>query len=232
MKTKLTIIAILFTIACAQAQDTKIKHFEINVSANFWTPSSSHLKATNSVTQIHINDNYISDGGISGYGTSIAPKIDLTYYFNNRLGISLGFYPLIMDNKLNIQKTDTSFVNYENEAFIANFTLGLAGKIPTSTIMTLYYGFGFNFVANYDLEKKVSTQNSNPPDIEANDMTGGLYLKTGIKIKLNKFLSLISGIEYSFIPAELEYANSEGVKINEKTNLGGIGLQTGLSFNF
>jgi outer membrane protein W len=228
MKTKLTIIAFFLIIGNAHAQDENLKHFEIDVSVNFWTPSSTHMKATNSVTQIHINDNYISNGGISGYGTSIAPKIDMTYYFNNCLGISLGFYPLIMDNKLNIQKTDTSFVNYENEAFIANFTLGFAGKIPTSTIMTLYYGFGFNFVANYDLEKKASKQ----LDIEANDMTGGLYLKMGIKIKLYKFLSLISGIEYSFIPSKLEYTNSEGVKINEKTDLGGLGLQTGLSFNF
>ena len=40
-------------------------------------------------------------------------------------------------------------------------------------------------------------------------------------------------IEYSFIPVELEYTNGEGsAKINEKTNLGGIGIEAGLSFDF
>jgi len=77
-----------------------------------------------------------------------------------------------------------------------------------------------------------STESSDPRDLEANDGTVGFYLKSGIKIKLYKFISLKAGFEYSFIPVELEYTNSENVKINEKTNLGGLGVQTGLSFNF
>lgn len=232
MKTKFTIIAILITITCAQAQNEKIKHFEIDVSANFWTPSSTHLKATNSVTQIYIDDNYTNYGGISGYGTSIAPTLNLTYYLKNDLGISLGFYPLIMDNKLHVLKTDSTFSNYENEASIVNFTLGLSGRMPTSSSFNLFYGFGINFVPNYSLVMTSLTESSNPRDLEANSLALGFYFKTGIKIKLYKFISLKTGIEYSFIPSELEYTNNESVKIKEKTNLGGLGLQTGLSFNF
>ena len=232
MKTKITIIAFFFFIGSVHAQNENFKHFEIDVSVNFWTPSSTHMKATNSVTQVHIDDNYTNYGRISGYGTSIAPTFILTYYFKNNLGISLGFYPLIMDNKLHIQKTDTSFSNYENEASIANLTLGLAGRMPISTTFRLFYGFGINFVPNYDLMMTSSTENSDPSDLQANDLALGFYLKTGVKIKLYKFIYLNAGIEYSFIPLELEYTNSEGVKINEKTNLGGLGLQIGLSFNF
>ncbi|MCF6185760.1 MAG: hypothetical protein L3J56_14270 [Bacteroidales bacterium] len=232
MKTIIIIFTSLLTVTSAYAQNKDFKHFEINASVNFWTPSSTHMKATNNITQLHINDNYTSYGGISGYGTSIAPALNLTYYFKNNLGISLGFYPLITDNKLNVQETDTTFTNYENEAAIMNFTLGLTGRINTSEILNLYYGFGVNFVPNYDLMMTISTESSNPSDLEANDIAAGCYFKTGIQIKLYKFISLKTGIEYSFIPTELEYSNSEGVQINEKTNLGGLGLQTGLSFNF
>lgn len=233
MKTKLVIIALLLiNLVNAQAQNEVVKHYEIDVLANFWTPSSSHMKASNSVTQVHIDNYYAQEGGISGYGTSIAPALKLTYYFNNTLGISLGFYPLIMDNELNVQKTDTSFSSYENQASIANFTLGIAGKIPSTSAMNIYYGAGINFIPNYDLEMKVKTESSNPRDLEASDVALGLYLNTGFNIKLNKFLSLKTGLEYSFIPRELEYNNGEGVTIYEKTNLGGVGLHTGLVFKF
>jgi len=232
MKTKLTIIAILFSIATVHAQNENFKHFEIDASVNFWTPSSTHMKATNSVTQVRIDDNYTSYGGINGYGTSIAPALNLSYYFKNNLGISLGFYPLIMDNKLNVFETDSTFSNYENEAALINFTLGLSGRIPTSSAFSLFYGFGINLVPVYDLMMTSSTESSDPRDLEANDGTVGFYLKSGIKINLYKFISLKAGFEYSFIPVELEYTNSENVKINEKTNLGGLGVQTGLSFNF
>jgi len=232
MKTKLTLLAVLISIASVQAQTENYKHFEINASVNFWTPSSIHMKAANSVTQVHVGDNYTSYGGISGYGTSIAPALNLTYYFKNNLGISLGFYPLIMDNKLHVLETDSTFSNYENEGSIVNLTLGLSGRMSTSSAFSLFYGFGINFVPNYYLMMTLSTESSDPSDLEAIDLAFGFYLKSGIKIRLYKFISLKAGIEYNFIPSELEYTNSEGVKINEKTNLGGLGIQTGLSFNF
>ncbi|MDP8268706.1 MAG: OmpW family outer membrane protein [Candidatus Tenebribacter davisii] len=232
MKTKLTIIAILLTIACVHAQTENFKHFEIDASINFWSPSSTHMKATNSATQVLIGDDYTSYGGISGYGTSIAPALNLTYYFKSNLGISLGFYPLIMDNELYIKNTDTTYSNYENEASIVNFTLGISGRMQSSSAYNLFYGCGLNFVPNYDLMMTSSSESTNPSDLEANDLALGFYFETGIKIKLYKFIALKTGTEYSFIPSELKYTNSESVKINEKTNLGGLGLHTGLSFNF
>lgn len=232
MKTKLTIIVILLFIVNIYSQNENFKHFEIDASVNFWSPLSAHMKASNSVTQVKIEDDYTSSGGISGYGTSIAPTLNISYYFKNNLGISLGFYPLIMDNELHILETDTTNSNYENEGIIINLTLGMSGRMYASSAYSLYYGFGINFVPHYDLMMTYSTESYDPSDLEVIDIAFGFYFKTGIKIKLCKFMALKAGIEYSFIPSELEYTNSEGVKINEKTNLGGLGIQTGLSFNF
>ncbi len=232
MKTKLTIIAILFFIVNVNAQTEKLKRFDIDASINFWTPSSSHLKAVNSITQYQIGDNYYNSGGISGYGTSVAPIINITYRLKNTLGLSLGFYPVISDNELNIQKTDTTFSNFENTAAIMNFTLGINGKISTVSVLNFYYGFGVNFVPNYDFMIHVSTESGTPSDLEANDLAVGFYFNSGINVKLYKFLYFRTGIKYSFVPAELEYTNSDGVKYNEKTNIGGIGLHAGFSVSF
>jgi outer membrane protein W len=216
----------------AQANDNKVRHFEIDVLANFWTPTSTHLKATNSVMQIHIDEYYAQTGGISGYGTSVAPKVNLTYYFKNNVGMSLGFYPLIMQNELNVKETDTTFVSYTNQSTIINFTLGFAGQTASTSKINFYYGFGINFIPSYDFEMKVHTESVNPKDLEASDIALGGYIKSGIKIKLNNFISFKTGIDYSFVPRELEYNNGDGVVMYEKTNLGGIGLNTGFSFSF
>ena len=231
MKTKFTIIAILFVTTSVFAQNEKYKRFEIDVSVNFWTPSSQHLKATNSITQVFVDDNYVSTGVFGGYGNSIAPDIDLAYYFKKNLGISLGFSPVFMNNEMNIQETDTSSTIYENTGSIINFKLGLTGTISNSSNIKLYYGFGVNFVPNYTFTKYFE-KGGNYFNIEASNLALGFYFSTGMKIRLFKFISLKTGIDYSYIPADPEYSNSDGVKIFESANIGGLGLQAGLSFNF
>ncbi len=233
MKTKLSIIAILLTIATVHAQNENFKHFEIDASINFWTPSSIHMKATNSVTQVHIDDNYTSSGGINGYGTSLAPGLNIKYYFNKAIGISLGFYLVHMDNELSVQKTDSTFSNYENIADIPNFTLGITGKFVTSESFQLFYETGINFIPGYGLELQYSDESSDPPDMNADGLALGVYCKTGANIKIVKSLYFKTALMYSYIPTEIEYTNGEAsAKMNEKTNLGGICLETGLSFNF
>jgi outer membrane protein W len=231
MNRKLVILLFFLSIITANAQSGKFKHFEIDLLSNFWTPSSAHLKATNSVTQIRIGNNYISNGGINGYGTSYTPALNITYYFTENWGISLGFRPLVVDNQLSVIETDSTFANYENEGSIDNLTLGFVGRIRTSSPFDIMFGFGFDFVVNYDLMITMSTESSNPSDLEASDAAVGFYFVTGMKFKLYKFISFKTGMEFTFIPAELEYRSSDAVKRNVKTNLGGIGLQAGLSFN-
>lgn len=230
-----SIILMIFVSIYAQIdRNENFKHFEIDASIMLWSPTSMSIQSTNSVTQYAYPDgSYQSTGGVTGYGASITPCLNATYYFNNNLGVSLGFSLINMDNELSFQASDSTFQSYENMATISQFTLGVAGKINNSQALELYYGLGVDFVANYDLEIKYSDESTVPDDLEANDIALGLYFRTGMKIKLYKFISLKAGLEYSFVPAEIEYTNNDGsAKINEITNFGGIGLQTGLSFDF
>ena len=235
MKTKLIIFAFFLIIGTIHAQNEGIKHFEIDVSVNFWTPSSLHLKSSNSLTQYRDPDEtYPSKGGsLNGYGTSLAPGLNIKYYFNKNIAISLGFYMVHMDNELYIQKTDSTFSSYENIADIPNFTLGVTGNILTFKSIWLFYEIGIDIIPSYNLEKKFADEISQAQDLDAFGLAFGLYCKIGVKFKIINSLFFQSALSYSYIPAEPEYGNSEGsVKINEKTNLGGISLETGLSFNF
>ena len=234
MKTKLTIFAVLILIASVQAQNEKIKHFEISASVIFWTPTSAHLKATNSVTQYAYPDgSYSTSETFNGYGNTFAPKINFKYYFNENIGLSLGLYMVHMDHELRIQKTDTTFASYENLAEIPNITLGISGKILNSESFHFFYETGINFVPAYGFEMQYADQSSDPPDLDAEGMALGVYGITGVNFKLTNLLYFHTALSYSFIPVELEYTNwDKTVKINEKTNLGGLGLQMGLSFNF
>jgi len=234
MKIKLTVIAFLVSFASLHAQTEKFKHFEISGSVNFWTPTSLHLKTSNSVTQYAYPDgSYVSTGALSGFGASFAPGLNIKYYYNNKIGISLGFYMVHMDNELFVQETDSTFSSYENIADIPNFTLGVTGKLLTSESLQLFYETGINFIPGYDFELQYKSESSNPQDMNADDAALGVYGKTGATIKIVNSLYFKTALMYSFIPTELEYTNSEGsAKTNEKTNLGGIGLVTGLSFSF
>jgi len=234
MKISLTIIAVLLSFSSLFAQSIELMHFEISASALFWTPTSSHLISTNSVTQYaYPGGTYISTGGISGYGPSIAPGLNVKYYINNRIGISLGFYMLHMDNELSVRTTDTTFSSYENSALIPNFTLGISGRLLSLKSIQLFYEAGIDFVPSYDLEMSYASESTNPPDMDADGVAVGVYAKTGANFRITKSLSFRTSLMYSFIPAAPEYTNSEGSeKINVETNLGGVGLETGLAIVF
>jgi len=234
MKISLTFIAALLSFSSLFAQTTELRHFEISASAFFWTPTSSHLMSTNSVTQYAYPDgSYISTGGVIGYGPSIAPAANIKYYFNNKIGISLGFYMLHMDNELFVQTTDTTFSSYENSALIANFTLGISGKLVESKSIQLFYEAGIDFVPSYDFEMSYANESINPSDMDAYGVALGVYAKTGANFRITKSLSFRTALMYSFIPVEPEYTNYEvTAKTHLKTNIGGVGLETGLSINF
>ena len=234
MKTKLTIILIFLFVAGARAQNGDLKHFEVTASVNFWAPTSLHLKTLNSVTQYsYPNGTYLTEGTLSGFGTSLAPGFHVSYFFNENTGISLGLNMVNMDNELSVKKTDSTYSNYENIAQIANITLGISGRYLNSENLHLFYEVGINIIPNYDLEMQYSDESSDPPDMNSIGKALGVYCKTGIKIRIAGSFYFNSALSYSFVPVELEYTNGEGSeKINEKTNLGGISLQTGLSFDF
>ena len=234
MKIKLTVITILISIAGLHAQTKNFKHFEISASVNFWTPSALHFKATDNVTQYsYPNGTYLTEGALSGYGTSLAPGINIKYYFENNFGLSLGFFMVHMDKELSITETDSTHANYENIADIPNFTLGITGRFTPSESLEIFYEAGIDFVSGYGLEMQYSDESSDPPDMNADDIAIGVYAKTGANFKLFNSFYLSTSLLYNFIPTEIEYTNSEGsAKINLSTNLGGFGLEAGLSFHF
>ena len=122
MKGKLTAALIFIAFSSLNAQLKDFKHFEVNASLNFWTPYAQHFKASDGVTQYSYPDGtYLSQGALTGYGTSLAPGINIKYYFKNNVGLSLGFYMVHMDKELSISETDSTHSNYENIANIPNF---------------------------------------------------------------------------------------------------------------
>lgn len=234
MKIKFTALSILFIAGCLHAQTKDYQHFEAGASVNFWTPLALHFQASDNVTQYSYEDGtFYSQGGLTGYGTSLAPGLNIKYYFRNNFGVSLGLCLLNMDKELSFATTDSTFSNYENIAEIPNFTLGLTGKINPAESLEIFYEAGIDFVSGYGLEMQYSDNSSDPPDMNAEGFAMGIYAKTGAAFKLFSSLYLTSSLNYSYIPAEIEYTNTEGsVKTNLNTNLGGIALETGLSFHF
>ncbi len=157
----------------------------------------------------------------------------MKYYFNKSVGVSLGFYFVHLDNDLFVKETDTTFSSFENAADIPNFTLGITGKLLSSNSIKLFYETGLDFIPDYTLEMKFRDESYDFPDMEADGMALGIYCKMGTSFRIIKSLYFNSAFMYSFIPVEVEYINrSSTIKTNVKTNLGGIGLYTGLSFNF
>jgi outer membrane protein W len=234
MKFHFTAIALLLSVSGLNAQAVNFKHFEVKASVNFWTPASLSLKTSNSLTQLAFPDGtYSSSGALSGYGTATAPGLQFQYYFNNNIGVSAGLILMNMDNELSVKKTDSTYSNYENMAQIANITLGVSARYPASESLHLFYEAGIVIVPNYDLNMHYSDESSSPPDMEAIGEALGLYGRIGAGVRIVSSLYFNAALASSFIPVEMEYTNGEkSAKINEKTNLGGIWLETGLSFNF
>ena len=234
MKFKLTAAALLISVATLSAQTNDFDHFEITASANFWTPSALHFKAVDDVTQYsYPGGTYLSQGALTGYGTSVAPSINVKYYFDNYVGLSLGLCMVHMDKELGITETDSTHSNYENIADIPNFTLGVTGRFMPSETLGLFCEAGVDFVSGYGLELQHSDQSSDPPDLNADGTAFGVYGKAGASFKLFSSFYFNTALEYSFIPAEIEYTTTDkSEKRNLSTDLGGIALETGISFHF
>ncbi len=230
-----TILVMLMLIPgmTTQAQDHDSR-LEVGASLKFWTPSSLHFKSSDEVTQYHFPDgSYLSEGGLTGYGLSLAPGLQLHYYFKPGIGVSAGLYMVHMDKELTVRQTDTTFASYENIADIPNITLGICGRIINTGAVQLVYETGLDFVSGYGLEKQFSTQSADPPDMNADGLALGVYARAGADLRVYRSLYLTAAMLYSYIPAEIEYRNTEGSeKTNLDTTLGGVALETGLAWHF
>ena len=233
LKTKFILMFMLCGTLALNAQSNDFKHLEIGLSALIWSPTSAHMKATNQTYTIPMPNGHYTSSTVSGYGSGVAPNLNVKYYFNKNIGLSFNFKLIYLENYLNVQPTDTSSEEFDNIAYIAFFNLGFTGRFFPNKNLQPYYEMGITFCPSYDMEIKYSSNGNERPDLEAEGAALGLYFVGGVNIKLAKHFNLSTGVFYSFIPVAFEYSNSEGsVRSNVDTNLGGIGLQLGLNYSF
>ena len=230
MMKAVTLLLFILITANMFAQSQKINHLEIGASALFWSPSAEHMRAINTLLEADLQNAHndpIPD--LAGFGSCIAPSFYLNYYFKNFLGISVGFDYLVLINHLEYDDAFTQYTGrvntFHNEAHISNLKLGYAGQSRDYSLIHLYYGIGFNYTP-YLLELNTAQNRYEQPSYSAQGYAVGLYINSGMQIKLFKFTYLNFGMEYTYIPETVQYP------YEVKTNLGGIAGQVGIAVKF
>ena len=229
------LIIFVFSVHFLVAQSSQIRHLDIGASALFWTPTAEHMRATNSLMKITSPNYYSSpDAFVSGYGSCLAPKIHINYYFKNYLGISISFNYLSIQNYLEFPNANSIIgdtIKFYNEAKIFNLQLGYAGQTKDFGRIHIYYGAGINYIPSYTLSDNIE-HGDEQPKYTASSWAFGAYINAGVQVNILKQLYFIMGFEYSYIPHTLSYKSSPNSVYKEKTNLGGIAGQIGLSYKF
>jgi len=226
---QITIILIvsILTISNGFGQNEKTKHFEIDVMAGMHNYSSSFFHAINSVTWYHNPDGNMSR--FSGYGTSMMPAFNVSYFFNNDIGISIGYSPINAQHSLYIKGTG----NFYNKAEQNNISIGVTGRISSKEKpISLNFGTGF-IIAPFEINKHLEV---NPGGfyLDGSSTGAGLYGMASFQIRILSFLQFKTGFNYSFIPADINlYDSGQDIEENiENLNIGGFTIKTGLSITF
>ncbi len=200
---------------------------EIDVFVNFWDPMGSEIKSVDDVYVYKVNQDYYYNFVFGGFGQSINPAINISYFITKRVGLTIGGNFLMLCNEREYNTGDSS-IYLVNEGSIDNLTFGFVFRETSrDNNFNLYYSFGFDYVTNYNLTMKVNDN----PDMSALGTAMGVYAMTGMSIRLYKMLHLKSRIYYSFIPTGLEFRLNDDV-IHEDVTLGGLGMMVGLGFKF
>lgn len=211
---KLLLLYVLLASLGTQAQD--FKHFEAEVSAHFWTLNNSHYG--NLISEL----GWISDAGYKRPKATTA-SIGLSYYNQSNLGISFNF------NKIHL---NGDIPDYESEANIYNYQIGFSARTNEKARLEAIFTTGIN-ITNYKATRYFAI--STPLQFEAKGLNVGLFFRGGLKINLIKNIYFTTAFEYSYIPSTVVYSFQQGsytLKINYKTNLGGLALQTGIGYRF
>ncbi len=219
MRKYIIIVGFMIIALNIKAQDSTYKHFDISTSAMYWSPLS-----------VHLSGDYYTPGNLfskfAGFGNTIAPTINMIYYFKSNIGISVAY------NYMAFEETQDE---YKNIAEIHNLRFGISGRVFEKPLFGLSFSTGINFVPNYNFKMPMRFSNPQGMELNAKGFTYGAYFNAGFRVRIYKGLSFITSFDYTYIPVELNYSatyqNYELVQI-EKTNLSGIGIQTGLSFIF
>ena len=233
MTKTLTIFLFVLVSFSVLAQNQNINHLEIGANALFWTPTAEHLQASNTLIRAHSQSPYINAiPNLQGYGACIAPSFHINYYFQNFLGVSLGFDYLNLVNHLeyydSYNQASGDVNTFHNEAQIFNLKLGYAGQSLDYSLIHLYYGIGLNYT-HYLLELNTTPNIIEQRPYSAHNFAFGLYINSGMQIKLFKFIYLNLGMEYTYIPKTVQYSALPKGEFEVKTNLGGVAGQLGIA---
>jgi len=228
-KSTLILSIFLITMSTGFAQDDQTNHFEVDAMVGMHSYSHSFFQAMNSVTWIQDPASNITE--FSGYGKSILPAINVSYYFKNDIGITAGLLVITAENDLYVD--DGTSANYDYSADQFNVNLGITGRIHfQDSPFAIQMGSGF-VAGKFDISESF-TNNSGGTYLTGNDAGLGLYGSAAFQVKIVSFLSFKTELVYSFIPAEITLYGSDGnIEQNiSNLNVGGIALKTGLSFRF
>ena len=228
-KLTITIFILTFAFVNGFSQDEKTKHFEVDAMLGMHSYSSSFFHAINSVTWIQDPASNITE--FSGYGKSMLPAINVSYFFKNNIGITAGFLAITAENDLYVD--DGTGSNYDYSADQYNVSLGVTGRIPfKQSPFSIHMGSGF-VVGDFDISESF-TNNSGGTYLTGNDAGFGYYGSAAFQVRIISFLRFKTELVYGFIPAEITLHGSDGnIEQNiSNLNVGGIALKTGISFQF
>lgn len=220
------ILILTLIITSGFSQDKETKHFEIDVMLGMHQYSSSFFHAMNSVTW---NADGSNKPAFSGFGTSILPAFNVSYFFENNIGITAGVIPINAENDLYIDDP----ITYDYSADQLDIHLGVTGRVTFSNSpFALCMGTGL-VLATFDLTTNIETATGGTY-LSGNSAGLGFYANTSFQINIISFLNFKSELTYSFIPSDINLNDSDGnIEQNiNNLNIGGTTLKTGLTFQF
>jgi len=219
MKRIIIIIVVLILSLNTNANDSTATHFEVSASMLYWQPLSAHL--------IGYDDYLINSyAALYGFGNTIAPSINISYYLNNGVGMSFGY------NYLHLEKTEA---NKTNAATLHNLRLGLGARLFKESLISISFFTGINMVAHYDFEMPLAFTNSEGLYFTTDGYAMGAFFSAEANFHIYKSFFIHTSLEYTYIPTELKYSTvytNIPISQTEKTNIGGVGIMLGLAYRF
>ena len=219
MKKIIIIIVVLLFSQNIKANDSTSTHFELSASMLYWQPISAHMIG-------HTNFLMREYSEIYGFGNSIAPSLNINYYFNNGVGLSFGY------NYLHLEKTEGS---KSNTASLHNLRLGLGGRVFNKSLVSISFFAGINTVAHYHFEMPLAFTNSEGLNITADGYAAGVFFSAKANFHIYKSFFIHTSLDYTYIPTELKYSTvytNIPISQTEKTSIGGVGILFGLGYQF
>ncbi len=219
MKRLIILIGLIFFSLNSEGQDSTATHFEVNVSALFWQPISTHL-----IGDYESNSNLYSK--FNGFGNTIAPTINLNYFFTNGIGLTLGY------NYLHLEKTEAQ---QTNSAIMHNLRIGFGGRVFKESLISISFFTGVNMLTSYHFDMPTVFTNYGNSKLSATGSAIGAFISAEANIPIYKGIFIHSTLDYTYIPTTLKYsANYPSFQIyqSEISNLGGIGVMLGVAYRF